>query len=285
MKKTKRFRGGGISGDLGSLALIGGLGYMFGRGSKSKEAKEKAAKDAVVENLKPKEEPKKEFTDAERKQAEDYMVGGDQPGHNLGTKTPSDTTTSPKKDSSKVKNKPPKAKRVASAGITNASKSSPPTDNSSISSFPGGNKPTISSAVSDAQGSSKAPSTTAAPKKVEAKSEQARKVTPANKLVGEPYVASKPVVPGGGRNTFLTKERTEKAKASMAKARSGMFKSNKEKLEEYQENNKKYQKMLDGLKGKKAGGTVKKYAAGGTVSASRRADGIAQRGKTRGRVC
>lgn len=35
------------------------------------------------------------------------------------------------------------------------------------------------------------------------------------------------------------------------------------------------------------GGAVKKYASGGTVksSASRRADGIAQRGKTRGRIC
>jgi len=35
----------------------------------------------------------------------------------------------------------------------------------------------------------------------------------------------------------------------------------------------------------KRGGKVKKYAAGGSVSASRRADGIAQRGKTRGKVC
>jgi hypothetical protein len=36
----------------------------------------------------------------------------------------------------------------------------------------------------------------------------------------------------------------------------------------------------------KRGGTVKKYAAGGSVSsASKRADGIAQRGKTRGKMC
>lgn len=39
--------------------------------------------------------------------------------------------------------------------------------------------------------------------------------------------------------------------------------------------------------GMKKGGKVKKYASGGTVksSASKRADGIAQRGKTRGRIC
>jgi len=36
----------------------------------------------------------------------------------------------------------------------------------------------------------------------------------------------------------------------------------------------------------KKGGKVKKYASGGSVSsASKRADGIAQRGKTKGRIC
>jgi len=34
----------------------------------------------------------------------------------------------------------------------------------------------------------------------------------------------------------------------------------------------------------KRGGQVKKYAKGGGVSASRRADGIAARGKTRGKI-
>jgi hypothetical protein len=39
-------------------------------------------------------------------------------------------------------------------------------------------------------------------------------------------------------------------------------------------------------KGMKRGGAVKKYASGGSVgSASKRADGIAQRGKTKGRIC
>jgi hypothetical protein len=40
------------------------------------------------------------------------------------------------------------------------------------------------------------------------------------------------------------------------------------------------------IPGMKKGGKVKKYASGGSVSsASKRADGIAQRGKTRGRMC
>jgi hypothetical protein len=45
--------------------------------------------------------------------------------------------------------------------------------------------------------------------------------------------------------------------------------------------------VRQGLKdeGYKNGGKVKKMASGGAVSASRRADGIAQRGKTRGKMC
>jgi len=37
--------------------------------------------------------------------------------------------------------------------------------------------------------------------------------------------------------------------------------------------------------GAKRGGAIKTYASGGSVSASRRGDGIAQRGKTRGKMC
>jgi len=49
--------------------------------------------------------------------------------------------------------------------------------------------------------------------------------------------------------------------------------------------------FMDGLTvsdmtAKKRGGAVKKYASGGMVSsASRRADGIATKGKTRGKIC
>jgi hypothetical protein len=61
----------------------------------------------------------------------------------------------------------------------------------------------------------------------------------------------------GPKLTFLTPERLDKSKEAMRRAREGMNK----------------------------GGAVKKYASGGSVgSASKRADGIAQRGKTRGRV-
>ena len=43
--------------------------------------------------------------------------------------------------------------------------------------------------------------------------------------------------------------------------------------------------LPDGVYSHKRGGAVKKMASGGSVSASRRGDGIAQRGKTRGRMC
>ena len=38
-------------------------------------------------------------------------------------------------------------------------------------------------------------------------------------------------------------------------------------------------------RGKAKGGAIKKMASGGSVSASRRGDGIAQRGTTRGKIC
>ena len=45
------------------------------------------------------------------------------------------------------------------------------------------------------------------------------------------------------------------------------------------------EELMQGEGGRyKRGGKVKAYAKGGAVTASRRADGIAQRGKTRGRV-
>ena len=43
--------------------------------------------------------------------------------------------------------------------------------------------------------------------------------------------------------------------------------------------------MYDKMKGRKAGGSVKMASGGKTSSASSRGDGIAQRGKTKGRMC
>lgn len=82
----------------------------------------------------------------------------------------------------------------------------------------------------------------------------------------------------GPKNTFLTKERMDKAQDSMRR---------------YREEQKKKQRGVDeiqydtmGNPVMRKGGAVKKYASGGSVSsASKRADGIAQRGKTRGKVC
>tara|TARA_R110000868_G_scaffold127456_1_gene335081 strand:+ start:3079 stop:3690 length:612 start_codon:yes stop_codon:yes gene_type:complete len=53
-----------------------------------------------------------------------------------------------------------------------------------------------------------------------------------------------------------------------------------------EENANKSSKSIDFGFGMKKGGTVKKMASGGSVSsASKRADGIAQRGKTKGKMC
>jgi hypothetical protein len=52
------------------------------------------------------------------------------------------------------------------------------------------------------------------------------------------------------------------------------------------EERRKREKKESDVAGMRKGGAVKKYASGGSVSsASKRADGIAQRGKTKGRIC
>ncbi len=43
--------------------------------------------------------------------------------------------------------------------------------------------------------------------------------------------------------------------------------------------------MYDKMKGRKAGGSIKMASGGKVLSASSRGDGIAQRGKTKGRIC
>ena len=93
----------------------------------------------------------------------------------------------------------------------------------------------------------------------------------------------------GPRNTFITKERSDQANKAVGNAwraqNPNLIKSQDEKFKDYQDRNAKYQKMLEGFKDKKSGGAVKKMASGGKISsASSRADGIAQRGKTRGRT-
>jgi hypothetical protein len=73
----------------------------------------------------------------------------------------------------------------------------------------------------------------------------------------------------GPRNTFLSKENSDQANRAYGQA--------------WRDQNPTISKVLGGMK---KGGAVKKMASGGSVSsASKRGDGIAQRGKTRGKVC
>ena len=77
-----------------------------------------------------------------------------------------------------------------------------------------------------------------------------------------------------GEKDFLSKIST-----TMAKSARDEQKEAKRRRESVPESARNY----EGLEGMKKGGKVKKMASGG--SASKRADGIAQRGKTRGKVC
>ena len=51
----------------------------------------------------------------------------------------------------------------------------------------------------------------------------------------------------------------------------------------FEEAERQFERAVGG--NKNTGGMIKKYAKGGSVSASSRGDGIAQRGKTKGRMC
>lgn len=89
-----------------------------------------------------------------------------------------------------------------------------------------------------------------------------------------------------GGTSLLSEESSKQANKAVGNAwraqNPNLIKSQDEKYKDYQKRNADYQKMLEGFKNKKSGGTVKKYASGGSVSsASKRADGIAIRGKTR----
>jgi len=88
--------------------------------------------------------------------------------------------------------------------------------------------------------------------------ERPSKPYPEKEAAAKKAEAAKATKGFGPKLTFLTPERLKQSKEAMRRAREGMNK----------------------------GGAVKKYASGGSVSsASKRADGIAQRGKTKGRIC
>lgn len=87
--------------------------------------------------------------------------------------------------------------------------------------------------------------------------ERPSKPYPEKEAAAKKAEAAKSAKGFGPKLTFLTPKRLDEAKEAMRRAREGM----------------------------KKGGAVKKYASGGSVSsASKRADGIAQKGKTRGRI-
>lgn len=220
--KTKKFASGGLN-DLASLALVGGLGYMFGRGSKSKDAKEKAAADVVkaAESEKKEPEPKRGFGPSDI-----GFTGDGKDADTTQTKSaPVDNAVPPTKKASK-----PKKAGGVEIGRRYVESIKPPADNESLPSkpYPSNVKP------SDERPTKRStyPSEEAKP---EAKPEQARNVNKEKAKSGF-----------GPKITFNTPERLESARKAY-------------------------------YKGFKSGGTVKS-------SASKRADGIAQRGKTRGRM-
>ena len=278
-QKTKRFRGGGISADLGSLALIGGLGYMFGRGSKSLSEKEKAAK--LAEAAKPAEAPKPEAkkeepvaTQADVRRVDNEIDATNKsapivPAKRKPSAVSPDTTTkkSTYVDNENRPSKPYPEKQAAAYPKTKHNNKAPSSaqidklyKDQGITFTP--DNPLVKKAEEKRTGST-SNAAPAAEAKPETKPEKARNVNEAKKT------PEKSKSGFGPANTFLTKDRLEESKKAMKGGwNKGLF-----------------EKGDLGI-GKKKGGSVKSYAKGGAVksSASKRADGCAQRGKTRGKV-
>ena len=285
-RKVKKFGGGGLSGDLGSLALIGGLGYMFGRGSKSLSEKEKAAK--LAEAAKPAEAPKPDEKKAEEKaepvatQADVRRVDNEidatnkpapvvTPKRKSSTAVSTDTTTkkSTYVDNENRPSKPyPKKQAEAYPKTKHNNKAPSPSEIDKLYKDQGitftPDNPLVKKAEEKRAGK-KDSATPVADKKVDAKPEKAPKVKSSSGF--------------GPSNTFLTEERLDDSKKAMKGGWSkGLFEKGDLRSRE--------QRIRDEQSRYKKGGKVKSYAKGGAVksSASKRADGCAQRGKTRGKV-
>lgn len=236
--KTKKFASGGLN-DLASLALVGGLGYMFGRGSKSKAEKEKAVvadaiKAAAPEKKEP--EPKRGFGPSDI-----GFTGDGKDADTTQTKpAPVDKApvkTTPKKAAPITKKAAPITKEAPAA--SESSNTTPPTYYTP--------KPKKAEPVSKPYPQAEA---TAKLKKAEAERRSGQGLTPHEEYKG---IGSRRHIEG------LRLERSQKLEEEA-----------KEQLEKNKRENQPRQVF-------KSGGIVKS-------SASKRADGIAQRGKTRGRV-
>lgn len=133
-----------------------------------------------------------------------------------------------------------------------------------------------------------------AKKPTEKKSESVTEKKPApaktEPAKAEPVKAEKKDSGFGPKNTFLTKDRLDKSKTAMRSGWSNPFEGVSKAIGEgnriaaVDREQRKERVAAKGDAGMKRGGAVKKMASGGSASASRRGDGIAQRGKTRGKM-
>lgn len=248
--RTRKFASGG---DIAALAGLGTLAYLM---SRKKDKEEGGLKAKGTDLYRAAEEadvaPRARAEDTEMKPLGKFPA---EPGYGTSGGAPEEKAApkAEKKSAPVVKQKSaaPKQGAYKEAPVIEAGKKS--------KEYP------IKSVPSEERPSKPYPEKQAQSRKLAA--EVLRKTKEASDMVKK---ASKirPKSGMGPANTFLTEERLEKARKSM---KGGFDKG-------------LFERGDLGI-GKKKGGAIKKYAAGGSISsASKRADGIAQRGKTRGKV-
>ena len=225
--RTKKFDAGGLA----ALAGLGTLAYLM-RKKKGEDSKGSAPTDTSDYSSSRADVRKmiEGSRDDDSRTPSSTKFGGES---NLGTSV-TETGTRPGPDTTADENKPaptPAPKKVVTKKATPA-----PSKVSSVG-------------------------MTGIPISTSGKPNEERTSKPYPENVKKPETSTSGIVP---KNTFLTKERLDKAKDSMRRYRE-------------EEKAKKTRSTADIRAGR--------YRSGGSVgSASKRADGIAQRGKTRGRV-
>jgi len=268
--RTKRFD---VGGTVGALAGLGTLAYLMSRKKKGAAGTEgaeykpqgKFPQEQAHETATPKREEYVAADADENKAKKDALSGGMQYKKPEGSAAAEEKTTEPGIYGPYIPKFVRDKKKAAASTTTSAAKSTTGQDSSTTTGVDAG------IAAGERQN------------KLQDKQQKVlNQIRSQTHKVGTGQRPRKSTKTSGNvpSNTFITKERSEAANASVGRARREQAAALGNSVKEF-------------FTGKPASGrgirktdADKKMASGGSVSsASKRADGIAQRGKTRGKVC
>lgn len=285
--RTKRFD---VGGTVGALAGLGTLAYLMSRKKKGDAESGGMSKDpnapSVMDRLKNKADTTTDTTDKDTAQAEKDRMDS-------AVKTHRDITSGGGGGNAPVVKKKPVVKNVAKtaddkkavAGTNQGSTTSTGVD----AGIAAGNKKDNSGGLGTV---TKLDENSPQAKAIKAQRDERtrQKFLQSRAGLSGTGIATPGNAKAGDKSGSTQKGRSENPiQGTLDNAGRSTVRSDKEKMAagaREVERRRQEEKARKAGYGIKNGGAVKKYASGGSVSsASKRADGIAQRGKTRGKVC